>query len=118
MIEERKLTIKEKALRINLDNSVYGSFAEIGAGQEVAANFFKAGGASGTIAKTMSGPIQLAIGKIVREFTGKAFLPAHFADIVYSYIPFIPGSLEDMGKSTCCIMLFKNHYLHTLFGKY
>jgi hypothetical protein len=54
MIEERKLTVKEKALRINLDRSLYGSFAEIGAGQEVAANFFKAGGASGTIAKTMS----------------------------------------------------------------
>lgn len=54
MQDERKLTVKEKALRINLDRSLYGSFAEIGAGQEVAANFFKAGGASGTIAKTMS----------------------------------------------------------------
>jgi len=54
MLEERKLTVKEKALRINLDRSLYGSFAEIGAGQECAANFFKAGGASGTIAKTMS----------------------------------------------------------------
>ncbi|TAD95506.1 MAG: TonB-dependent receptor [Bacteroidetes bacterium] len=45
---------KQKALRINLDTKIYGSFAEIGAGQEVASNFFKAGGASGTIAKTMS----------------------------------------------------------------
>ncbi len=51
---DRILTLKEKALRINLDHSIYGSFAEIGAGQEVAANFFKAGGSSGTIAKTMS----------------------------------------------------------------
>jgi hypothetical protein len=50
----RKLTPKEKALRINLDQSIYGTFAEIGAGQETAAMFFKAGGASGTIAKTMS----------------------------------------------------------------
>lgn len=50
----RKLSTKEKALKINLDQRVYGSFAEIGAGQEVAANFFKAGGASGTVAKTMS----------------------------------------------------------------
>ena len=50
----RKPTTKEKALRINLNPTHYGSFAEIGAGQEVAANFFKAGGASGTIAKTMS----------------------------------------------------------------
>ncbi|HHL53184.1 MAG TPA: TonB-dependent receptor [Flammeovirgaceae bacterium] len=54
MMDERKLTVKEKALRINLDRSIYGSFAEIGAGQEVAANFFRAGGASGTVAKTMS----------------------------------------------------------------
>lgn len=50
----RKLTTQEKALRINLRHDIYGSFAEIGAGQEVAANFFKAGGASGTIAKTIS----------------------------------------------------------------
>ncbi len=55
MIEEgKKLTTQEKALRINLSKAIYGSFAEIGAGQEVAANFFKVGGASGTIAKTMS----------------------------------------------------------------
>jgi hypothetical protein len=53
-MEFRKPTTKEKALAINLDPKIYGSFAEIGAGQETAANFFKAGGASGTIAKTMS----------------------------------------------------------------
>ena len=54
MEEYRKLTSQEKALRINLSKAIYGSFAEIGAGQEVAANFFKVGGASGTIAKTIS----------------------------------------------------------------
>ncbi len=54
MDEVKKLTTQEKALRINLSKAIYGSFAEIGAGQEVAANFFKVGGASGTIAKTMS----------------------------------------------------------------
>ncbi len=48
------LTAGQKALQINLDNTIYGSFVEIGAGQEVARNFFKAGSASGTIAKTMS----------------------------------------------------------------
>jgi hypothetical protein len=47
-------TTRQKALRINLDSRIYGTFAEIGAGQEVAAYFFKAGAASGTIAKTMS----------------------------------------------------------------
>jgi len=45
---------KQKALEINLDPKIYGTFAEIGAGQDVAANFFKAGASSGTIAKTMS----------------------------------------------------------------
>ncbi len=54
MNELRKLTTKEKALQLNLRPDIYGSFAEIGAGQDVAANFFKAGGASGTVAKTMS----------------------------------------------------------------
>lgn len=43
-----------KALAINMDPKVYGTFAEIGAGQEIAAWFFKVGGAAGTIAKTMS----------------------------------------------------------------
>src|SRR6187402_772438 len=54
MDEVKKLTTQEKALRINLSKAIYGSFAEIGAGQEIAANFFKVGGASGTIAKTIS----------------------------------------------------------------
>lgn len=44
----------QKALSVNLDQSVYGTIAEIGAGQETARWFFRAGGAAGTIAKTMS----------------------------------------------------------------
>ncbi len=44
----------QKALRINLDPRWYGTVAEIGAGQEVARWFFRAGGAAGTIAKSMS----------------------------------------------------------------
>ena len=48
------LTTKSKALRINLNENIYGTFAEIGAGQETVRNFFRAGGASGTIAKAMS----------------------------------------------------------------
>lgn len=48
------LSTHEKALKINLDASAYGAFAEIGAGQEVARWFFRVGGAAGTIAKTIS----------------------------------------------------------------
>lgn len=51
---QRKLTTEEKALRINLNQGIYGSFAEIGAGQEVSANFFRAGASSGTIAYSIS----------------------------------------------------------------
>jgi hypothetical protein len=47
-------SIKQKALRINLNEHIYGTFVEIGAGQETVRQFFRAGGASGTIAKTMS----------------------------------------------------------------
>ncbi len=47
-------SVKQKALRINLNQHIYGTFAEIGAGQETVRHFFRAGGASGTIAKAMS----------------------------------------------------------------
>jgi hypothetical protein len=47
-------SIKDKALRINLNTNIYGTFAEIGAGQETVRHFFRAGGSSGTIAKAMS----------------------------------------------------------------
>ncbi len=55
MSEKKELlTTNRKALTINLDGTCYGTIAEIGAGQEVARIFFQAGGASGSIAKTMS----------------------------------------------------------------
>jgi len=44
----------QKALQINLDANRYGTFAEIGAGQETARWFFRVGGAAGTVAKSMS----------------------------------------------------------------
>ncbi len=53
-IKRQLLETEQKALEINLDESVYGTFAEIGAGQEVARHFFQVGAAAGTIAKTMS----------------------------------------------------------------
>ncbi|MCC2591414.1 TonB-dependent receptor [Chryseobacterium sp. MFBS3-17] len=53
-LNQPKLTPKQKALAINLDSKIYGTFAEIGAGQETVRHFFRAGGASKTIAKAMS----------------------------------------------------------------
>jgi len=51
--KNRNLT-KEKALKVNLDSTIYGTIVEIGAGQETARQFFSAGAAAGTVAKTMS----------------------------------------------------------------
>lgn len=52
--ERPKLSTHQKALKINLDPMFYGTFAEIGAGQEVARWFFKVGAAAGTISKSIS----------------------------------------------------------------
>ena len=54
MPEYEKNDVHHKALSINLDPTTFGSFAEIGAGQEVARWFLLVGGASGTVAKTIS----------------------------------------------------------------
>jgi hypothetical protein len=54
MKAEMDVGTNRKAFEINLDRQKYGTFAEIGAGQEVARRFFHVGGAAGTIAKTMS----------------------------------------------------------------
>ena len=51
---DKSLSTPQKALEINLDDRKYGTIVEIGAGQEVARQFFKAGAAAGTVAKTMS----------------------------------------------------------------
>ncbi|HEY4284716.1 MAG TPA: TonB-dependent receptor [Chthoniobacterales bacterium] len=54
MNPEMDVGTNKKAFQINLDAKRYGTFAEIGAGQEVARRFFQVGGAAGTVAKTMS----------------------------------------------------------------
>ena len=77
-MRSRILETEQKALEINLDEPIYGAFAEIGAGQEVARYFFQVGAAAGTIAKSMSaydktvsddiyGPEQLGKGRYVCE---------------------------------------------------
>lgn len=51
---EHQPSISDKSLRINLNHNIYGTFSEIGAGQETVRHFFRAGGSSRTIAKAMS----------------------------------------------------------------
>src|SRR5438034_9314451 len=53
-MESTASSTRQKALALNLDASRYGTFAEIGGGQEVARWFFSVGGAAGTVAKTIS----------------------------------------------------------------
>lgn len=53
-MSRKALETEQKALEMNLDDKVYGTLAEIGAGQEVARYFFQVGAAAGTVAKTMS----------------------------------------------------------------
>src|ERR1700691_4555218 len=75
-----------KALHINLDQRRYGTFAEIGAGQEVARWFFRVGGAAGTIAKSMSAydmavsdAVYGEVGRYVSEARLQAMLDHEFA---------------------------------------
>ena len=54
MTDDTSISTRQKALALNLDATTYGTFAEIGGGQEVARWFFAVGGAAGTVAKTIS----------------------------------------------------------------
>ncbi|HEY5813452.1 MAG TPA: hypothetical protein VIT23_12470, partial [Terrimicrobiaceae bacterium] len=54
MFHEYEQKAEKKAFEINMDSLIYGAFAEIGAGQEVARRFFSVGGAAGTVAKSIS----------------------------------------------------------------
>jgi hypothetical protein len=53
-LNSHPVAARDKALQVNLDPRYYGAFAEIGAGQEVVRWFFRAGGAAGTISKSIS----------------------------------------------------------------
>ncbi|MEM9991094.1 MAG: TonB-dependent receptor [Bacteroidota bacterium] len=87
------LETDQKALEINLNQNIYGTFSEIGAGQEVARYFFQVGAAAGTIAKTMS-----AYDKI-------------FSDKIYG--------VEASGRYVCESRLYKmlNHEFELLQGR-
>ena len=90
-MDRETLSSNRKALKINLNPAIFGSFAEIGGGQEVARHFFKAGGASGTIAKTISAYDKAfsdaiydpeASGRYVSEKRLEKMLGAEFHDLV------------------------------------
>src|SRR6202162_3509168 len=102
-----KTDTHQKALRINLDATAYGSFAEIGAGQEVARWFFRVGGAAGTVAKTISA-YDMAVsdalcgsgGRYVSRERLEAMLEREFAEVT--------GSLGAKRGDTSAFFAFAN----------
>src|SRR3954466_11297005 len=82
-------TTTQKALALNLDGRAYGTFAEIGGGQEVARWFFAAGGAAGTVAKSISACDRAVSGGIsgpakgcVRRQRLEAMLELEFSQLI------------------------------------
>ncbi|MEM6261204.1 MAG: TonB-dependent receptor [Bacteroidota bacterium] len=104
MDDFRELTTKEKALKINLNASIYGSFAEIGAGQEIAAHFFKAGGASGTVAKTMSA-YDMTFSDAIYGKSGRYVSEERLVRMLDKEFSLLVRRLAKRGKETCFFAL-------------
>jgi hypothetical protein len=101
-IEREVLDTSRKALFINLDDTIYGSFAEIGAGQEVARCFFQSGGASGTVARTISAYDMAFSDSLYGKSHNKRYVSEQrlmqMLDIEYNSLVHLLG--EDRGKET------------------
>ncbi len=92
---------QEKAFRINMDKLYYGSFAEIGAGQETANWFFRSSGAAGTVAKTISAydmTVSDSLYGPVRRYVSEERLQQMMD---YEYRQLINRLGEKRGKDTC-----------------
>ncbi|MFK7926076.1 MAG: TonB-dependent receptor [Bacteroidia bacterium] len=100
----RELTTQEKALKVNLNSEWYGSFAEIGAGQEVAAHFFKAGGASGTIAKTMSA-YDMQFSDAIYGKTKRYVARSRLMTMLNHEYTLLEERLEERADNTCFFVL-------------
>ena len=97
----KELRTVEKALEINLDHSRYGTFAEIGAGQEVVRWFFQAGGSSGTIAKSISAYDMVVSDSIYGKcgrYVGQERLQSM---LDYEYDLTVQRLNQERGDSTC-----------------
>lgn len=104
MDQFRELTTKDKALKINLNRQWYGSFAEIGAGQPIAHHFFKAGGASGTIAKTMSA-YDMKFSDAIYGKTGRYVSRSRLVTMLDHEYHLLPERLSSQADHTCFFAL-------------
>ncbi|MGV3706005.1 MAG: nicotinamide mononucleotide adenylyltransferase [Arcticibacter sp.] len=100
---------KRKALKINLNPNIYGTFAEIGAGQEVARNFFTAGAASGTIAKTMSAYDMVFSNEIYgAEESGRYVSKSRLLKMLTHEFDLLTERLEGLTYDQRCFFSFAN----------
>lgn len=100
---------KRKALKINLNPNIYGTFAEIGAGQEVARNFFTAGAASGTIAKTMSAYDMVFSNEIYgAEESGRYVSKSRLIKMLSHEFDLLTERLEGLAYDNRCFFSFAN----------
>jgi len=100
LVESHRLDTHQKALRINLDNTKYGTFAEIGAGQEVARWFFRVGAAAGTIAKSISA-YDMTVSDAIYGHTGRYVSRARLERMLsYEYQLMVERLSEKRGGDT------------------
>lgn len=101
-MKRQLLETEQKALEINLDDKIYGSFAEIGAGQEVARHFFQVGAAAGTIAKTISAYDKVVSDKIYGiESTGRYVCESRVYKMLDHEYELMETRLDNERPNTC-----------------
>ena len=108
-------TTRQKALALNLDARNYGTFAEIGGGQEVARAFFEAGGAAGTVAKAISAydmAVSDSIYGAAQRYVSRERLEAMLA-LEFSQLA---GQLGDKQGDSKCFFAFANTVATRRFG--
>lgn len=125
-MQKEIIPTNRKALKINIDTPFYGSFAEIGGGQETARHFFLAGGASGTVAKTISAydksfsDLQYNcenLGRYVSESRLEKMLDREYAEVNKLLSDNKPNSLFFAFANTVEVLNYnKSNYSHGWLG--
>ena len=108
-------TTRQKALALNLDARTYGTFAEIGGGQEVARAFFTAGGAAGTVAKSISAydmAVSDSLYGVAKRYVSRERLEAMLA-LEFSQLV---SQLGDKRGESKCFFAFANTVATRRFG--
>ena len=98
---------RQKALEINMNSDIYGTFAEIGAGQEVVRQFFRAGGAAKTIAKSMSAYDMIVSDAIYgKEASGRYVCEERLLKMLKREYDQLIKRLENERSSQCSYFVF------------